>query len=106
MGWSGFHAVAIAFLVRAFCWTTSPAQLKQTLKQKYWDASKQLYANTPNKDFFSQHVNSLAILTDVVAGKEANNLGKRILNNTSLTHATIYFKILCSPGINKSRVGK
>ncbi|MBA4139232.1 MAG: alpha-rhamnosidase, partial [Segetibacter sp.] len=79
--------------------------MKQTLKQKYWDASKQLYADTPDKDFFSQHVNSLAILTYVVAGKEANNLGKRILNDTSLTQATIYFKYYVHQALTKAGYG-
>ncbi len=84
---------------------SAAAQLKQTLKQKYWDASKQLYADTPDKDFFSQHVNSLAILTDAVTGKEANDLGKRILNDTSLTQATIYFKYYVHQALTKAGYG-
>src|SRR5690606_27121306 len=37
-------------------------RLENTIRSKYWDESRSLFADTPQKDRFSQHANSLAIL--------------------------------------------
>ncbi|HVW94562.1 MAG TPA: alpha-L-rhamnosidase C-terminal domain-containing protein [Mucilaginibacter sp.] len=68
------------------------AQLKQTIQNKYWDPAKKLYADTEDKNVFSQHANSLAILADLIQGTAAADLGKKILSDTTLTQCTIYFK--------------
>ena len=43
-------------------------QLRETAGKLYWDAGKRLYADTPRKQQFSQHTNTLAVLADVIAG--------------------------------------
>lgn len=68
------------------------AQLKQTIQARYWDAAKGLYADTEDKNIFSQHTNSLAILTGVMNDAGAPALGRKILADTTLTQCTIYFK--------------
>ncbi len=68
------------------------AQLKQTIRQKYWDAEKGLYADTKEKTSFSQHANSLAILTGMLSKPEEAAVGKRLLADSTLTQCTIYFK--------------
>jgi len=72
--------------------TEKARQLKQTIQQKYWDAKRQLYADTKEKDLFSQHANSLAILTGMVNGADRQALGERLLKDSTLTQCTIYFK--------------
>ncbi len=67
-------------------------QLKQTIKSKYWNASKQLFADTPEQNLFSQHTNTLAVLVEVITGKEAAQLMEKVIADKSLTQATIYFK--------------
>ncbi len=81
----GMDAFSKEYLTRA-------ELLKQTIQQKYWDASKGLYADTPEKDLFSQHANTLAILTGMVSGAESNMLAKKMLDDPSLAPASIYFK--------------
>ena len=80
-------------------------QLQQTIRKKYWDASKKLFADTPDKDVFSQHVNSLAILTKTIADKDASALAKKIISDTSLTQATIYFKYYVHQALTKAGFG-
>ena len=80
-------------------------QLKQTIQKKYWDDSKKLFADTDDKDVFSQHTNSLAILTGVVNGADANALAKKIISDTSLTQATIYFKFYVYQALTKAGLG-
>jgi hypothetical protein len=67
-------------------------QLEKTLQDKYWDGSRNLYADTPQKDVFSQHTNSLAILAGLVDGKKAIEIGELMLTDTTLAPASIYFK--------------
>ena len=79
--------------------------LQQTIRRKYWHATKNLFADTPEKNIFSQHVNSLAILTHTITGKEASALAKEILADTLLTHATIYFKYYVHQALTKAGFG-
>jgi hypothetical protein len=66
--------------------------MSQTIKSKYWDASRKLFADTPEKTHFSQHTNSMAILAGLTDGQQASEIGKLMLADTSLTQASIYFK--------------
>ncbi|HEV2479176.1 MAG TPA: alpha-L-rhamnosidase N-terminal domain-containing protein [Puia sp.] len=68
------------------------AQLKQTIQQKYWSAGKGLYADTKEKNSFSQHANALAILTGMLSKPEEAAVGKQLLADSTLTQCTIYFK--------------
>ena len=80
-------------------------KLKKTIQKKYWDTKRKLFADTPEKDLFSQHTNSLAILTGTIAGNEAKELAKKILSDTSLTEATIYFKYYTHQALTKAGLG-
>jgi alpha-L-rhamnosidase len=67
-------------------------QLIRTIRHKYWDENKSMFADTSEKNSFSQHANSLAILTGAVSGEEAPALAKSILADKHLAPASIYFK--------------
>jgi hypothetical protein len=84
---------------------TRVAVLKRTIQQKYWDASKGLYADTPEKDVFSQHANTLAILTGMVFGNESTLLAKKMLEDPSLAPASIYFKYYLHLALVKAGLG-
>ncbi len=81
------------------------ALLQINIRKKYWDASKQLFADIPEKNLFSQHSNSLAILTGTVKGTEAAKLCEKILSDTMLTPATIYFKYYVHRAVAKAGLG-
>lgn len=68
------------------------AQLKATIQKKYWIADRQLYSDVEDQQLFSQHANSLAILTGMVTSNDASALGKKLMADTTLTQCTIYFK--------------
>jgi hypothetical protein len=67
-------------------------QLRQTIRTAYWDPEKKMFADTKDKDLFSQHANSLAILTHMIQGEEAKLLALKTLKDSSLAPASIYFK--------------
>ncbi|MBN1185189.1 MAG: alpha-rhamnosidase [Bacteroidales bacterium] len=80
-------------------------QLTNTIKQKYWDESKKLVADTPEKDKFSQQTNALAILAGIIYGKEAEDLGTLLLSDSTLTQASIYFKYYMHQALVKAGLG-
>ena len=81
------------------------AQLKQTIQNKYWDAVKGLYADTEDKDLFSQHANSLAILAGLTNAAEATAISKKMLTDSTLTQCTIYFKYYLHQALVKGGLG-
>lgn len=80
-------------------------QLKQTIQQKYWDAEKGLYADTKEKDLFSQHANSLAILTGMVKKSDLLSMGEKLSQDSTLTQCTIYFKYYLHQALTKAGLG-
>ncbi|MEZ5072976.1 MAG: alpha-L-rhamnosidase C-terminal domain-containing protein [Bacteroidales bacterium] len=67
-------------------------KLESVIREKYWDETRGLFADTPAKDLFSQHTNSLAILAGLVDGPQAEKIGSLLLSDESLAPASIYFK--------------
>jgi alpha-L-rhamnosidase len=80
-------------------------QLASTIQAKYWDKTRKLFADRPEKDYFSQHVNALAILTGVVKGPEALAVAKQLLTDQSLAPASIYFKFYLHIALTKAGLG-
>jgi hypothetical protein len=94
----GGRTLAAAYGARA-------AQLRKTILGKYWDRGRREFSDTREKVHFSQHANSLAILSGVVSGREARALGRKMLADTSLTQATIYFKYYVHRALVKAGLG-
>jgi len=66
-------------------------QLRETVQTLYWDSGKQLYADTPRKQQFSQHANTLAVLAGVIDGAPARQLMLRILT-AGLAEPGLFFQ--------------
>ncbi len=80
-------------------------RMADMIQEKYWDASRGLYADTPEKDVFSQHANSLAILAGLVDGTRAREIGEKMLSDTSLAKASIYFKYYLHQALTEAGMG-
>ncbi|MDB5139011.1 MAG: Bacterial alpha-L-rhamnosidase [Mucilaginibacter sp.] len=80
-------------------------QLKATIRRKYWDPVKKLYADTKEKTGYSQHVNSLAILTGMVSNADMPAVAKGLLNDKSLTQCSVYFKYYLNQALVKAGLG-
>lgn len=81
------------------------AQLKATIRRKYWDPARKLYADTKEKTSYSQHVNSLAILTGMVNTADMPAVANALLNDQSLTQCTVYFKYYLNQALIKAGRG-
>jgi hypothetical protein len=80
-------------------------QLKKTIRDKYWDNNKKLFADRSDKDLFSQHANALAILTGIISKNEAAEIGEKLFTDTSLAPASIYFKYYLHQALTKAGYG-
>jgi hypothetical protein len=80
-------------------------QLKQIIKEKYWNADKKLFADTKDKKYYSQHANALAIITGVIDKNAAHDLGNNLLQDTSLAKASVYFRYYLYQALNKAGFG-
>jgi alpha-L-rhamnosidase len=87
--------------VHAQLYNTRAAQLMQTINTNYWDEKRGLYADTKEKNLFSQHANTLAVLSGTVMGRKATAIANKILKDTSHTQATIYFKYYVNQAFTK-----
>ncbi|MEO8711254.1 MAG: alpha-L-rhamnosidase C-terminal domain-containing protein, partial [Parafilimonas sp.] len=94
----GLHAYATRYEVQI-------NQLKKIIKEKYWDDDKKLFSDTKDKKYFSQHANALAILTAVISRNDAQEIGKKLLADTSLTEASVYFKYYVYQALTKAGFG-
>lgn len=81
------------------------ARLKMTIQNKYWNPARKLYADRAEKDFYSQHANTLAILTGMVEGMAAKQLAGQLTADTSLSPASIYFKYYLHEALIKAGFG-
>ena len=81
------------------------ALLAATIRKKYWDPGKDLFADTDEKKYFSQHANALAILTGLVQGAASRDLSLKIIHDTTLTQATIYFTYYVNQALARAGLG-
>ncbi len=79
-------------------------QLKKMIK-KNWSDDKKLFSDTKEKKYYSQHANALAIITNVISGNDAHNLGNKLLNDSSLTKASVYFRYYLFQALTKAGFG-
>ncbi|MFT4030799.1 MAG: alpha-L-rhamnosidase C-terminal domain-containing protein [Siphonobacter sp.] len=77
--------------------------LRKAIVAHYWDQTKGLFADTKAHNTYSQHVNALAVLANLTNQKQA--VMQRVLNDKSLTQATIYFKYYVHQALSKAGMG-
>ena len=68
-------------------------------------SEKGMFAETPDKQQFSQHTNIMAILTDAIPQEDQKALMQKILNDKGLIQTTIYYKFFLFEALQKSGMG-
>jgi hypothetical protein len=79
--------------------------LRETVQSLYWDPTRQLYADTAAKMQFSQHANTLAVLSDVVSGDAARALLQRSLAAKDLAEPGLFFTFYVHVALAKVGLG-
>jgi alpha-L-rhamnosidase len=82
------------------------SQLSLAIIENYWDVSHNLFADTPDKKVFSQQVNSLAVLANVIAGDSARILMQKVVKDSLLlTQSSIYFRFYQDQALVRAGLG-
>ncbi len=81
------------------------AELSRTIREKYWDSARGLFADNTSKQHFSQHANTLATLAGVVTGDEARRVMERSVSAEDLAPASIYFRYYLHRALVKAGLG-
>lgn len=103
--WAAAMEARLGMPAYAALYREKAALLTQTIRRKYWDPQKQLFAETIEKNAYSQHTNSLAILTGVAQETEWLSISRKILTDTSLAPCSIYFKYYVHQALVKAGLG-
>ncbi len=103
--WAAQMEATIGMPAYATQYSQKAAQLKETIQRKYWDPAKHLYADTKDKNEYSQHTNSLAVLGGMVSGTELQDLSKKMLTDSTMTQCTVYFKYYLHQALVKAGLG-
>jgi hypothetical protein len=104
-GWASELEGALGSAAQAAEYRQQEVRLRAAVRALYWDAGRGLFADTPARRQFSQQTNSLAVLAGVTRGEEARAVMRRVLADSTLTQATVYFRHYLHEALNKSDEG-
>jgi hypothetical protein len=80
-------------------------QLKNSIQNTYWSEEKGLYAQTSEKEIFSQHANAMAIITGMVEGDLARQIAQKLLTDSTLSPCSVYYKFYLHEALIKAGLG-
>jgi hypothetical protein len=81
-------------------YSAAAGQLRRSIRPRYWDDGRRLFADTPARKQFSQHANVLAVLAGVSTGEEARALVTRVLADRAIVQCSYYFRHYVHTAVN------
>lgn len=75
--------------------------LKKVVRKLCWDDNRGLLADTTDKNIFSQHANTLAVLVDLIPPKQQKKIMEKVISEKDLTQCTFYFRFYIVRAIEK-----
>lgn len=79
--------------------------LKEKTHKLCYNKEKKLIAETPEKKMYSQHTNSFAILAGMLDEKDEKIIVQKIISDTTLVQATLYFNFYVFQALKKVGLG-
>ena len=79
--------------------------MRQTVIHTCFDKSKGLFADNPEKKFFSQHANIMAALTGCVPAQQEKDLLQKVRTDTTLLPIALYFKFYEFEAFRQAGIG-
>ena len=79
--------------------------LKERTLELCYNEEKQLLAETPEKRIYSQHTNSMAILAGMFNEEDEKIVAQKIISDTTLIPATLYFNFYVFQALKKVGLG-
>ncbi|UCH62506.1 MAG: alpha-L-rhamnosidase N-terminal domain-containing protein [Fidelibacterota bacterium] len=76
-------------------------ELKEATYRLCWDQDRQLIADTPERENFSQHANVMAVLVDMIPADQRVKIMRRIDTDTTLVRCTFYYRFYLDRAMRK-----
>ena len=86
-------------------YTSLAAELNTNTFKRCFVAEKELMANTPEKNSFSQHAGIMAVLSGCIPEKESKAVVMKVLTDSSLSQATFYYRFYLTRAMNVAGMG-
>lgn len=80
-------------------------KLAESITKAYWSEEKALFSDRIEKDIFSQHANSLAILCGLYGTSTPEAIAQKLLSDKSLAQCTVYYKFYLHEALIKAGLG-
>jgi hypothetical protein len=93
------------FSDQAKIYTRQSQLLLEKTRQLCWNAQKDLLADSPEQDSYSQHANIMAVLTGMFSATEEKQVMSKILHKKDLTECTLYYKFYLFRAMDKAGFG-
>ena len=84
---------------------TCAEMIQKALRAECFVSNRGLFADTPEKDTFSQHANILAVLTDTAPEDRQQDIMHRVLQEKDLNQCTLYFRFYLFQALFKAGLG-
>ena len=81
------------------------ASVRAAVTRRCWDVEREMLRDLPEKPVFSQHANTLAVLTDLIPPAEQKAFISRIARDGSLIQCTLYFRFYLLRAMKKASLG-
>ncbi|PHN06490.1 alpha-L-rhamnosidase [Flavilitoribacter nigricans DSM 23189 = NBRC 102662] len=81
------------------------SRLKAAIREHCWDEKRQLFADTPDKETYSQHANIMAILSNMVPAGEQAALLERSMQEEDLIQVTFYYRFYLMQALFQTGMG-
>jgi alpha-L-rhamnosidase len=81
------------------------ASVRAAVARRCWDVGREMLRDLPEKPVFSQHANTLAVLTDLIPAEGQKAFISRIARDTGLIQCTIYFRYYLLRAMKKAGLG-
>jgi alpha-L-rhamnosidase len=79
--------------------------IKKKVYESCYDAQRDLLAERPTRDYFDQHTNIMAVLTNTVPVVSQKPVLEQILADTTLGQATYYYRYYLFEALYKAKAG-
>jgi len=80
-------------------------QLEQVTYRLCYDPDRGLFADTPQKDVYTQHANTLAVLNEMMDPEQQKKIMHKVLNDSTLMPAYLFFKFYVFQALDKAGMG-
>jgi hypothetical protein len=84
---------------------TGAENLKATVVTTDWDAARGLFADQPSHRTYSQQVNTLAVLANIVPREQARSIIEKMFTDPSLAQSSIYFRAYTNATLSRVGIG-